>query len=483
MGAGTVAGQDSGTQVNTSSNGGPLDLTEEQASRLDWDGDGGSTVDVDDIVALFGKKLRVGSAGELSEGQNDVFDDPLIPGFDNPPQNTGELDSTLYEDLDGDGVENQDAVEVFGFIVRAQGDGGTGLPTESATVSVDNTNLVEKGNTAETAVSIDASSGIGAVDVTVSVDSPNVEIANASVADQPGSSLTSINQTDSSVNISYTDIQSVNQQFDLADIKFNATGNLQDSVDINVDVPFSRVAGTNNVELTTDEGDIIGADPVGNATVESIFQGSRSVITVDAEEGLGAADVTLSINTSVAAIKDVRPGSDVDETAPSVDFTSEVESGGGSATVSYTNVGASSSQLSDFELARVELEFLTEDGQTDLSVGSGGLFAPGGGVYSVQTNSASVSPGLFSEPLLSEFSSPPANTGDLNSTLYEDLDGDGDGTEVDPTVALFGELIRGEDLGLTPTQADRLDWDRDNGDSVDIDDMVALFGEKIRARQ
>jgi hypothetical protein len=342
---------------------------------------------------------------------------------------------------------------------------------------------VEKGNTAETAVSIDATDSIDAVDVTVSVDSPNVEIANASVADQPGNSLTSINQTDSSVNISYTDIAAGSQQLQLADIKFDATGNLQDTVDINVDVPFSRVGGTNNVEVTTDEGDIIGGDPVGNATVESIFQGSRSVITVDAEEGLGAADVTLSINTSVAAIKDVRPGSDVDETAPSVDFTSEVESGGGSATVSYTNVGAASSQLSDFELARVELEFLTEDGQTDLTVGSGGLFAPGGGIYSVQTKSGSVSPGLFSEPLLSEFSSPPANTGRLNSTLYEDLDGDGDGTEVDPTVTLFGELIRGEDLELTPTQADRLDWDRDNGDSVDIDDMVALFGQKIRARQ
>ncbi len=83
--------------------------------------------------------------------------------------------------------------------------------------------------------------------------------------------------------------------------------------------------------------------------------------------------------------------------------------------------------------------------------------------------------------MLSEFSSPPANTGRLNSTLYEDLDGDGDGTEVDPTVTLFGELIRGEDLGLTGTQVDRLDWDEDNGDSVDIDDMVALFGRQIRA--
>jgi hypothetical protein len=63
----------------------------------------------------------------------------------------------------------------------------------------------------------------------------------------------------------------------------------------------------------------------------------------------------------------------------------------------------------------------------------------------------------------------------------EDLDGDGEVTDIEPTVSVFGQLIRGEDLGLTPEQASRLDWDEDNGDSVDIDDMVALFGRQIRA--
>jgi hypothetical protein len=87
------------------------------------------------------------------------------------------------------------------------------------------------------------------------------------------------------------------------------------------------------------------------------------------------------------------------------------------------------------------------------------------------------------EPLIDEgdFPNPPKNTGELNDTLYEDLDGDGDGTEVTPAVKVFGRLIRGNDLGLTSTQAAKLDWDRDNGDSVDVDDIVALFGEKIRA--
>jgi hypothetical protein len=63
----------------------------------------------------------------------------------------------------------------------------------------------------------------------------------------------------------------------------------------------------------------------------------------------------------------------------------------------------------------------------------------------------------------------------------EDLDGDGEVTDIEPTVSVFGQLIRGEDLGLTPEQAGSLDWDEDNGDSVDIDDMVALFGRQIRA--
>jgi hypothetical protein len=87
---------------------------------------------------------------------------------------------------------------------------------------------------------------------------------------------------------------------------------------------------------------------------------------------------------------------------------------------------------------------------------------------------------LFTEPLPG-FQLPPRNTGELDPNLIEDLDGDGDGTEVTPAVKVFGRLIRGNDLGLTSTQAAKLDWDEDNGDSVDIGDMVALFGEKIRA--
>jgi hypothetical protein len=87
----------------------------------------------------------------------------------------------------------------------------------------------------------------------------------------------------------------------------------------------------------------------------------------------------------------------------------------------------------------------------------------------------------FTDPLPG-FNSPPQNTGELDPNLYEDLSGDGDGTDVSQTVQVFGELIRGTDPGLAPEEARLLDWDEDSPeDEVTIADMVSLFGEQIRA--
>jgi len=100
---------------------------------------------------------------------------------------------------------------------------------------------------------------------------------------------------------------------------------------------------------------------------------------------------------------------------------------------------------------------------------------------------------LFTQPLIDRFSGPPTNipkdNGGFNDTLYEDLDGDGDGTDVSPTVAVFGELIRGKDLngdapdgGLTDEQARALNWNQGSPETeVTPADMVSLFGEQIRA--
>jgi hypothetical protein len=89
---------------------------------------------------------------------------------------------------------------------------------------------------------------------------------------------------------------------------------------------------------------------------------------------------------------------------------------------------------------------------------------------------------LFTQALIDTFSSPPTNTGELNPTLYEDLSGDGDGKSVAQTVTVFGELIRGNDLGLTDEQAKKFNWNEDSpGTKVTVADMVTLFGKQIRA--
>jgi hypothetical protein len=90
------------------------------------------------------------------------------------------------------------------------------------------------------------------------------------------------------------------------------------------------------------------------------------------------------------------------------------------------------------------------------------------------------------EPLIDDFESAPRNIpedeGGLDDDLMEDLAGDGDVADVSETVAVFGRLIRGNDLGLTDEQARALDWsDSSPENEVTVADMVALFGEQIRA--
>jgi len=100
---------------------------------------------------------------------------------------------------------------------------------------------------------------------------------------------------------------------------------------------------------------------------------------------------------------------------------------------------------------------------------------------------------LFTQPLIDRFSAAPTNipkaNGGFDNELYEDLDGDGSGNDVDQTVAVFGELIRGNDLngdapdgGLTDEQARALNWNQGSPETeVTPADMVSLFGEQIRA--
>jgi hypothetical protein len=53
---------------------------------------------------------------------NKTFTKPLIPSFDSPPKNTKQIDNELYEDLNGDGngINTNQTVEVFGKLIRNQ---------------------------------------------------------------------------------------------------------------------------------------------------------------------------------------------------------------------------------------------------------------------------------------------------------------------------------------------------------------------------
>ena len=109
------------------------------------------------------------------------------------------------------------------------------------------------------------------------------------------------------------------------------------------------------------------------------------------------------------------------------------------------------------------------------------IFKQDGTVVSDEIN-VKVEP-KFNEPLIGNFVRLPENTQELDEDLFEDLSGDGDGTDVDQTIRVFGELIRGNDLGLNDNQARVLDWYSGTPETeVRPADMVTLFGKQIRSK-
>jgi len=92
---------------------------------------------------------------------------------------------------------------------------------------------------------------------------------------------------------------------------------------------------------------------------------------------------------------------------------------------------------------------------------------------------------LFSDSLTDDFAGSPTSTRELEDDLFEDLSGDGDGTNTSETVKVFGELLRdnsGFNGNLTKEQARSLDWNPFSPeDRVQAKDMVTLFGKQLRA--
>jgi len=224
----------------------------------------------------------------------------------------------------------------------------------------------------------------------------------------------------------------------------------------------------------------------GDATIPNVGNTGSATVEVDAENGLNVGDVTVSVNTSVARISEVREGGDVNS-GTGVLFEVKDKTND-SATVEYTNIGGTGT-LDGFELAVVEFELVSEDAEAPIGIDADNFFYLTGNDDSVPYSTVNEQDGtvtgsLFTEPLVdrSSFVGPPTNTGDIDPTLYEDLSGDGDGIDVSQTVAVFGALVRGNDLGLTDKQARALDWNEDSPETeVTTEDMVSLFGEQVRS--
>jgi len=251
-----------------------------------------------------------------------------------------------------------------------------------------------------------------------------------------------------------------------------------------VTVESENDTATTTVVVEPDDG---GGE--GNATVESsdVRVGStgetgESAITVDAENGMSIARLNVSVDTSVAEIQSVSEGADVDSSQPAQTFN-VIDQTADSVRIEYSNLQAQASPIQDFELARVELEAQTDDGDTPIQILTDELRDGNTDSYgTVNENEGTFSVGaaLFEEPLPG-FSNPPTNTGELDPNLYEDVDGDGDGLDPTQAVNLWTQLVINEQDfdDLTQEQIDALDW---NGDGqLTPADAVSLWTEQVLA--
>ena len=218
-----------------------------------------------------------------------------------------------------------------------------------------------------------------------------------------------------------------------------------------------------------------------DVTIPNVGDTGESAVTIDADNGVGIANVEVTVDTSVAEITDVQPGSDVDTSDPGVTFDILDESSD-SVHVEYANIGAGTGQADGFELMQIEFVAQTGSGGTPISVSDNGVYNGNSQQYSdVTVSEGQLTVGaLFSQPLPG-FSSPPTNTGDIHPSLYEDVDGDGDGTSPSQAVILWGQMVQNPEEfdDLTQEQVDALDWSGDG--QLAANDAVLLWGQQVQA--
>jgi len=239
-------------------------------------------------------------------------------------------------------------------------------------------------------------------------------------------------------------------------IKTDASGNEQFNKSFGGgDGAFSLVETSDGgFALAVSSGSLIKTDASGNKQFDSPLSGGPFSVAETSDGGFALAGIRTPVETSNAW------------------FTKTDENG--TEQFNKTFGGSNNDEANSV----VE----TSDGGFALAGFTGSFGAGIGDAWLIK-----LSPSLFAGPLPGTgFENPPRNIppeqGGFDDNLYEDLDGDGDGTDVAPTVRVFGELIRGNDLGLSDDQARSLNWNPDSPETeVTPADMVSLFGEQIRA--
>jgi hypothetical protein len=228
--------------------------------------------------------------------------------------------------------------------------------------------------------------------------------------------------------------------------------------------------GTLNVTTSTGSDATLSLSP-SSVPIGNVSDTANATLTLEADTGVATADANVSINTPSAVIRGAS-GEVSSSTSSYVEFR-------------YNDIRSDDTTV---ELGVIEFE-MTQNVQTDvpISVEASNVTTVSDLEpvdLSTEAQDGTLRLGaesVFTQPLIDQFNAPPTNTRELDDTLYEDLDGDGDGKEIDQTVTLFGEIIRGTDLGLSDQQARLLDWSGNSPDEVTVEDMVTLFGKQIRA--
>jgi len=177
-----------------------------------------------------------------------------------------------------------------------------------------------------------------------------------------------------------------------------------------------------------------------------------------------------------------------DNTPPTASFTFTPSSPSTSDTVSFD---ASGSNDPDGSIQRYEWDFGDGNTATGQSVShsysSSGTYTveltveDDSGGTNTTTRTISVRSGeLFTEPLPG-FNSQPTDTEELDSFLYEDVDGDGDGTDTTQSVLWWSRLIQTPEEfdALTQEQIEVLDWSGDG--ELTPEDAVMLWSEQIQS--